>query len=233
MMIQPGQYVPGEGGTQFDIAAKLPEGASEDQVPEMLQNLLADRFKLAVHRANTEQPGYALVVDKGGLKLKPAPPESVSSEAPHCPPGTPNCNVRNRGGIQTRTTRGPNADGSVGSTTTFSDPLLGTAIETAGPRGTHLEAPNTTLKGLAGLLPFDPVIDLTGLKGRYQVVLEIPFDLARLLKQSPSPTADQSGDAIQNGWRSALEKVGLRLEPRKVPVETIVVDHLEKTPTDN
>ena len=233
MMIQPGPYVPGEGGPQFDIAAKLPEGASEDQVPEMFQNLLANRFKLAMHRGSKERPGYALVVDKGGLKLKPAPPEAVSSEAPHCPPGTPNCNVRNRGGIQTRTTRGPNADGSVGSTTTFSNPLLGTAIETAGPRGTRLEAPNTTLKGLAGLLPFDPVTDLTGLKGRYQVVLEIPFDLARLLNQSPLPTADQSGDAIQNGWRSALEKIGLRLEPRKVPVETIVVDHIERNPTPN
>ncbi len=36
-------------------------------------------------------------------------------------------------------------------------------------------------------------------------------------------------DAVQN----ALQKLGLRLEPRKAPVETIVVDHVERTPTEN
>lgn len=55
--------------TRFDIAAKLPSGASEDQVPQMFQTLLADRFRLAVHRENLEQPASGLVV-KGVLKLK-------------------------------------------------------------------------------------------------------------------------------------------------------------------
>jgi uncharacterized protein (TIGR03435 family) len=32
---------------------------------------------------------------------------------------------------------------------------------------------------------------------------------------------------------TAMEKLGLKLDARKAPVETIVVDHLEKTPTDN
>jgi uncharacterized protein (TIGR03435 family) len=58
--------------TRFDIMAKLPEGASKDQIPEMLQAMLIDRFKLAVHRDTKEHAIYALVAGKGGPKLKPA-----------------------------------------------------------------------------------------------------------------------------------------------------------------
>jgi uncharacterized protein (TIGR03435 family) len=58
---------------RFDIVAKLPEGASEDSVPEMLQTLLAERFKLKPHTENKELSIYALVVDKGGPKLTPRP----------------------------------------------------------------------------------------------------------------------------------------------------------------
>jgi uncharacterized protein (TIGR03435 family) len=57
---------------RFDITAKLPDGASKDQIPEMLQALLAERFKLQLHRDNKEHAVYALVVGKGGPKLKPA-----------------------------------------------------------------------------------------------------------------------------------------------------------------
>ncbi len=64
--------------TNFDIQATLPAGGSVDKIPEMLQSLLEDRFGLKVHRADEEQPVYALVVAKGGPKLekaKPAEPE--------------------------------------------------------------------------------------------------------------------------------------------------------------
>src|ERR1051326_2194215 len=57
----------------FDIIAKVPDGASLDQVPEMLQSLLADRFKLVVRRQTANRPVYALVVSEGGSKLKDAP----------------------------------------------------------------------------------------------------------------------------------------------------------------
>src|ERR1017187_1954081 len=49
---------------RFDIEAKLPEGAAKNRVPEMLQALLAERFKLAVHRETKDQQVYALVVGK-------------------------------------------------------------------------------------------------------------------------------------------------------------------------
>ncbi len=54
----------------FAIDAKVPEGATKDQLPAMLQALLVERFKLAVHKERRTRPGYALVVDKNGPKLK-------------------------------------------------------------------------------------------------------------------------------------------------------------------
>src|SRR6185437_10301848 len=65
---------------RFDIVAKLPEGTTQDQIPEMLVALLADRFKLTVHRENKEHAIYALVAGKNGPKLKPA--EVQNTEAP-------------------------------------------------------------------------------------------------------------------------------------------------------
>ena len=55
---------------RFDIVAKIAMGATKEQFQMMLQNLLAERFKLAVHHETKELPIYALVVGKGGPKLK-------------------------------------------------------------------------------------------------------------------------------------------------------------------
>lgn len=65
---------------QFAIQALIPEGSPEytanqldkaeaPRLAMMIQNLLADRFKLALHRENREVPVYALTVAKGGPKL--------------------------------------------------------------------------------------------------------------------------------------------------------------------
>ena len=56
----------GLAGQRFDIVANLPEGATKEQVPQMLQNLLAERFKLAIHQASKDQAVYAMVIGKGG-----------------------------------------------------------------------------------------------------------------------------------------------------------------------
>lgn len=55
---------------RFDIVAKPPAGASRRQMPEMLQAMLVERFKLQTHRESKEVPAYALVVAKGGAKVK-------------------------------------------------------------------------------------------------------------------------------------------------------------------
>src|SRR5262249_33806989 len=50
--------------TRFDIQAKVPAGATKDDYQQMLQNLLAERFKLVVHKDSKEAPIYALLVAK-------------------------------------------------------------------------------------------------------------------------------------------------------------------------
>lgn len=93
-----------------------------------------------------------------------------------------------------------------------------------------------SMAGLAELLaPHEnrPVIDMTGLMGRYrmQVVVDLP--------PPPPPGEGRSGgggpmdDPLGEGFFKALDKAGLKLEKRIAPVDTVVVDHLEKTPTEN
>ena len=65
----------------FDIVAKMPEGATKEGAPKMLQTLLEERFKLAVRRTNSERPVLALVVGKGGLKMKPSVERPVALDA--------------------------------------------------------------------------------------------------------------------------------------------------------
>jgi len=67
---------------RYDIVAKVPEGATKEQFQAMLQNLLAERFKLTLHHETKELPQYALVVAKNGPKLKEsAPPPAAEGTA--------------------------------------------------------------------------------------------------------------------------------------------------------
>src|SRR2546422_535192 len=76
--------------TRWDILAKIPQGQSADRAPEMMQDLLAERFKLSIHRENREQSVYALVVGKGGLKIKEAAAEEDAPATPQpAGPGSP------------------------------------------------------------------------------------------------------------------------------------------------
>jgi uncharacterized protein (TIGR03435 family) len=59
---------------RFTVDAKLPAGATTEQIPEMFQSLLEERFKLTWRREPKEMQVYALVVGKDGPKLKPAQP---------------------------------------------------------------------------------------------------------------------------------------------------------------
>jgi uncharacterized protein (TIGR03435 family) len=70
---------------RFNIQATMPSGATEKQVPQMLQALLAERFKLVIHRETKEHSVYALVVAKGGPKLKEAEPDPPAPETPEEP----------------------------------------------------------------------------------------------------------------------------------------------------
>jgi len=65
----------------FDVVAKYPPDTADADRMVMLQTLLEERFKLAVHRESKERQGYALVVAKGGFKLKPVEPGGTSSNS--------------------------------------------------------------------------------------------------------------------------------------------------------
>jgi uncharacterized protein (TIGR03435 family) len=239
------EWMVGPGSPKFDIAAKLPEGSSENQVPEMVQALLADRFKLAIHHGTTEQEIYALVVAKGGLKVKEA---GLSAAATALDPDAPAIALELIGGVQTHRREIPDAAGH-DVTTVISNSRVGTVRETDGPNHTQRwEAPGITFAGLADLLDREiplpsPVIDMTGLTGCYPLVLEV--SLNDLFGGRP-PVTSAGGDpiarenaridrdeAILRSFNDGLRKLGLQLEHRKGPVETLVVDHVEKTPTGN
>ena len=63
---------------RYDIVAKVPKDAPTGQIPAMLQHLLAERFRMSVHWAARQTPGYALVVGRSGPKLAKSPPENAA-----------------------------------------------------------------------------------------------------------------------------------------------------------
>jgi uncharacterized protein (TIGR03435 family) len=200
---------------RFDIVAKLPDGSSEEQIPEMLQALLSERFKLKLHSDTKEHSIYALVVAKGGPKLKPAEIPTADGAA--------------AGG------RRPSAGG----------PRRGMSIM-MGPDGAHLKAPSAALSTLAEMISrFSerPVVDMTGVEGQYDFDLvftpentpNMPGMMRRPMGPPPGggpapgePPAPRAGSIYDS-----VRPYGLKLEPRKAPMQILIVDHIEKTPTEN
>ena len=87
----------GCGGTYqntFAIEATVPAGTTDEQARQMMQTLLADRFKLAVHWDKKDMPIFALIIGKSGFKLKPSDINNDAPVPPHsvgCPTEDPNC----------------------------------------------------------------------------------------------------------------------------------------------
>jgi uncharacterized protein (TIGR03435 family) len=201
------------------IQAKLPDGATKDQVPAMLQALLAERFKLVVRREFKEETVYALLAGKDGPKLQEAAPDAPTSDKPF-PNGF---GGRSLVGVQ------ESADGP----RTFSM-LKGVML---------FEAEKITMPDLAlTLMPYvdnTPVVDMTGLKGAYRIALQVPGNSVRFgARNGMGPAAEAGGTPaeasdLSSSILASVQNLGLKLERRKAPVERIVVEHLEKVPTEN
>jgi len=166
--------------------------AMQEKMRERVRALLAERFHLVIHRETREGPVYALVVAKGGPKLK-AVEES------------PDAQVGLRGG------RGQ---------------LTGFA------------APTPMLASFLSNQLGRPVLDKTELKGKYDFKLEWAPDPSQGGDKpgqlppgvdAPPPYTDPEGPSI---FTALQEQLGLRLESQKGPVETIVIDRVEK-PSEN
>ena len=179
---------------------------------------------------------YALVVGKNGPKLKDAAPdaEAPAGEGAPSTPGGANPQVRISG-------KGENTQISV------SGAQGGSAHMSMGPGGAmHLEAAKMTMASLVEMLSrfLDrPVVDLTELKGTYQVALDLSMEDLRNAARSAGVVApgleaartpaDGASDPAGLSIFAAVQQLGLKLEPRKTPIESIVIDHLEKAPTEN
>ena len=171
---------------RYDVTAK-PDGSVRDQqMKEMLQALLAERFQLQFHRQTQEGPIYALLIGKNGPKLQPAP-ESDNS------------------GISSNSN----------------------AIKTI------LKGNHATMEELAASLGNRvgrPVIDKTGMSGKFDFELSWVADLTVHTGATDPGIPDVSGPSI---FTALQEQLGLQLVPKKVPVEFIIVDHVERTPAEN
>lgn len=227
-------------GARFDISARLPAGATAEQIPAMFASLLEDRFGLQFHRETREWPVSALVVSKSGLKIKPAAPESEQPAWVAAAAAVSGWTSGRIGGVRFRSLAMQGPGGSAATVWQASNMGFVRRSGASGLAGVvHYEAPSITPEGLAALVQVagpgldPPVVDMTGLSGRYQISLDVSMeDLITEVRSHPGDTA-----AVQRDWFNVvgdgLKKLGLELQPRKAPLETVVIDHLEKTPTAN
>jgi uncharacterized protein (TIGR03435 family) len=169
----------------YDIVAKFAPDTARRDLWLMLQNLLVERFKLAIHHEQQLVPVYALVVGKKGPKLLEASADSQRKS-------------------------------------------------TCSRQGTQITCHNQmlTMADLAENLPrwvsrdwFGmPVVDQTGLHGVYK------FDLTWTPTNRPDESIDPPGVSL---FDALQEQLGLKLDQRKAPVDRIVIDHIERLPSEN
>jgi len=159
----------------YTIEATFPVGTSRDQIAQMLQSLLVERFKFKTHHETRPTPVYALVIAKNGLKLKPSQESATSL-----------------GNMQ---------------------PGL-------------FEAKKLSLAQVVNLMHNAgwvdrTIVDQTNLTGEYDLALEWTPDNVK-----PEDTSAPSiFTAVQEQW-------GLKLEPQTLPLDILVIDHVEK-PSEN
>jgi uncharacterized protein (TIGR03435 family) len=184
-----------------DALKALPPDQRKLAQQQMLQSLFADRFALKWHREVKDGPIYFLVVAKNGSKLKLADPNNKMLAL------------------------GPDGKG-----------VPAIWLDSGAPGNIKDNATSIDMPALARYLSGElrrPVIDKTGLTGAYDFTLEYRQD-------SPQATALDDSDAdlapagavptaaIGGSIFSALEsQLGLKLEPGRGPVETIIIDHID------
>jgi uncharacterized protein (TIGR03435 family) len=193
---------------RFDVSATLPSGAKPEQLPEMLQHMLTDRFGLRIHRDTRTVPVFSLTAAEGGAKMLRGPDDEPSAVSP---------------GGKTEAARIERTGRMLDRIWSLAEEDLGVRmLRTSGDR-LRVEFTKMPMAALAQILASylrAPVLDETGLNGNYQAVLE--FSVAEM----------ERGEA-PNTLLAAVGRLGLRLERRRTPVEIVVVDSLLRTPSAN
>ena len=175
----------------------------------MMQRLLEDRFHLKIYRETREGPVYFLTVARGGPKLHPFKEGGCTSWAVPPPP------------------RQPGAQYCV-----ILVSLISSSMEAL---GATLDEFSKTL----GTVVDRPVIDTTGITGRFDIRFKFSREgttLAGVRLIGPLPASDPRPASDPTDPPSIFvalqEELGLRLEAGRGPVETLVIDHIEK-PSEN
>lgn len=205
----------------FEINAKVPAGATRAEINVMLQHLLASRFGLAVHRETRDVPAFALTVGKSGPKFK----ESLAGTEPAAPPTRPLSAEPTDGAgaapVQPHPTLVIRTPGAAG--------IPGTIRRTYSPGGYWLDAARVRIYDLLPLLQSEAgrhIEDETGLKGIYDFALHYAHN-------ETAEDATATPDLAPSIFTAVQDQMGLKLEPKKVPTEMLVVDHAEKVPNAN
>ena len=196
-------YPAGMGSDRYDIIANIPEGATQEQFNTMLGNLLRDRFHLKFHIESKNTPVYALRVAKSGTKLKPTarraddatPPRATGSDAEGFPVLT------------------PSFKGIIGRPVTGEMFWAGQDVSLADiARNIQQRAAR-------------PVVDETGLTGRYDFKLHHEWGRPSAAEATPS-SAPSVFSAVE-------EQLGLKLESSSALLDYLIVDSLDREPTEN
>jgi uncharacterized protein (TIGR03435 family) len=188
---------------RYDIEARAPGDPSKDQYRLMMQALLADRFRLAVHFETKPMPIWGLVLNKPGSL---GPKLRKHSDDPPCKGGAAN-------GARVEAT----AEGFPVPCYGFFDLQPGTEGNYAGGARDVSMSRMADIFALGTFQTYKPVVDETGLTGNYDFVIEFSRD--------PNSAGPAFFDALK-------DQLGLKLVQQTGQVETIVVDHIEE-PTPN
>lgn len=187
---------------RFDITAKPPEGAASGTTLAMLQNLLADRFKLKIRRETQQVPLYVLTVARAdgtlGPELRPSEHDCTAIYAAGRSAKDPNPprDSRGRGLCWSNHDYGP---GTMG--VRFAGPISALTTRSLQP----------WVRG--------PVVDRTGLMGNYEWTVTF----------SPEPLRAGDAPPIDVAVR---EQLGLKLEREIGPYEVLVIDSVERPTPD-
>ena len=211
------------GPNLYQIDATMPADTTAAQFQLMMRSLLEERFHLKIHREKRSFAGYALVVQESGAKLresKPGAPAAgpVIPGLTPLPPGPQIVISLGRGMVVVRGQEKPIADLVKG---------MGRLIAQA-----QGEDPNDFSS------PKPRVLDRTGLTGKYDFTLRFACDACQFgavngAAAGPPPSGEVGADA-PNLFVAIERQLGLSLvKTRDIVLETIVVDHVEKTPTAN
>lgn len=217
--------------TRYDIEARAPEAATKDQMRLMMQSLLADRFKLAVHKETRQAPVFAMTLEKPmtlgpQLHAHPASDTCATTVFPHAA----GADAEKGDGLKNdpATDRNPTLPIPCGMIARLPPSVPGR--HRIGGRNVTLAMVAESLPAQTGLATFPkPVIDRTGLSGTFDFSLEWTQAIAGATALGPNAQGEEPGPSMAQALKQQL---GIKLKSMQGPVELLVIDHVER-PTTN